>query len=272
MAQETVEPSIRELFNLSGKVAVVTGGARGIGKAITRRLAEAGAAVVMASRDEKVGTKVTKEFTAAGYKVAWMRCDVSNEAEVTSLMANTVKTFGGIDILVNDAAAFPLKRITEMDVATYNQVYDVGVKGTLLCCMKACQQMIKQGRGGAIVNIGSTSAHMPTIGFTAYDSSKAAIVMLSRTLALELAQYNIRVNTLSPGFTASSPELAKQEAWRFPRMPLGHRAARTDEQARVILFLVSEASSYITGTEIICDGGYSLTAIYDNDKLKSFGA
>jgi len=272
MVREMVEPSIRELYDLSGKVAVVTGGARGIGKAITKRLAEAGAAVVMASRDRKIGTEVSQEFTAMGYKVGWTRCDVSDESNVASLVAKTVETFGGIDILVNNAGVFPVKRVTEMDVATYNQVYDINVKGTMLCCIRVCQQMIRQGRGGAIVNITSFSANLPTIGFTAYDSSKAAIVMLTKTLALELAQHDIRVNSVSPGITASSPELEKQESWRFPRVLLGHRASRSDEQARVVLFLASPAASHVTGIDIICDGGYSLTTIYDSQHLKAFGA
>ena len=272
MEKEVVEPSIRELFDLSGKVAVVTGGARGIGKAITKRLAEAGAAVVMASRDKEVGDEVARELTAMDYNVAWMRCDVSDDSEVTSLMANTVKTFGGLDILVNNAAVFPLKPVTEMDVATYAQVYDVNVKGTLLCCISGCQQMIRQGRGGVIVNIASMSANLPTIGFTAYDSSKAAVVMLTKTLALELARYNIRVNSVSPGFTASSPHLEKQESWRCPRVVLGHRAASSDEEARVVLFLASPASNFITGTDILCDGGTSLPTIYDSQHLKALGS
>jgi len=271
MVQEQKYLSIKELFDLSGKVAIVTGGTAGIGLAVTKRLIEAGAAVVMAARNPERGENVAQELSHTGYKVTFVKCDISQESEVTNLVATTVKTYGGLDILVNNAAIFPNKPITEMDVETYDTVMDINVKGTFLCCLQASQQMIKQGRGGSIINIASGSAFMPTVGFTVYDSSKAAVVMLTRTLALELARYNIRVNSCSPGLTATSwaatPEDVARASRRFRRIPLGHRPARPDEQANVVLFLASSAASYMTGSDILNDGGVTMTAIHDAEAL-----
>ncbi len=271
MVQEEKYLSIKELFDLSGKVAVVTGGTAGIGLASTKRLAEAGAMVVMAARDPKRGQNVSQELSRTGHKVAFVKCDLSQESDINNLFETTVKTFGGLDIMVNNAATFPNKPITEMDVETWNIVMDVNLKGTYLCCAKAAKQMIKQGRGGSIINIASASAFMPSLGFTAYDSSKAGMVMLTKTLALELAPYNIRVNSLSPGLTAttflSTPEGLASASWRFSRIPLRHYPCRPDEQANVVLFLASGAATYMTGSDILNDGGITLTAIHHREAL-----
>jgi NAD(P)-dependent dehydrogenase (short-subunit alcohol dehydrogenase family) len=263
--------SIAKLFDLSDEVAIVTGGTAGIGLAITKRLAEAGATVVMAARDHKRGQGISQELSCTGHKVTFLKCDVSQELDINNLFETTVKTFGGLDILVNNVAAFPNKPISEMDLETYTTVMDTNVRATYLCCAEAAKQMIKQGRGGSIINIASASAFMPTIGFTAYDSSKAAVVMLTRTLALELAPHNIRVNSLSPGLTMttflSAPEVLARESWRFSRIPLRHYPCRAEEQANVVLFLASPASSYMTGSDIVNDGGLTLTAIHHRDAL-----
>jgi NAD(P)-dependent dehydrogenase (short-subunit alcohol dehydrogenase family) len=272
MAKEQKYLSIKELFDLTGKTAIVTGGTSGIGLASVKRLAEAGAAVMIAARNADKGKAAAQELKAAGLKVAFVKCDVSQESDVTNLIKTTVKTFGGLDILVNDAAIYPMKPITDPDmgVGFYDEMYGINVRGTFMCCLEASRQMIKQGRGGSIINIGSASAYMPTIGMTVYDSTKAAVVMMTRTLALELAPHNIRVNSCSPGLTATSwatPENMEGWSWRFRRIPLGHRPARPEEQANMVLFMASPAASYMTGADVIIDGAVSLTAVHDSDAL-----
>ena len=257
--------SIGELFDLSGKVAIVTGGASGIGFASAKRLAEAGAAVLIADLNSEAGKQKTKELTAADYKAAFAKCDVTDEVQVTNVINTAVKTFGGLDIMVNNAGSYPLRLITEMDVKLWNRVMDINFKGVFFCCLKASQQMIKQERGGSIINIASASAFHPTIGFTAYDSSKSGVWMFTRTLAVELAPYRIRVNSISPGPIltegSSSPEAIEMNKIRLKGRLLteGNRQGRPDEIANIVLFLASPASSFFIGSDIVADGGWTIT-------------
>ena len=199
MLKEQEHLSIGEIFDLRGKVAAVTGGASGLGFASARRLAEAGAAVLIADINPEAAKSKNEELTAAGYKINFVKCDVTQESDVDNMIDTAVKTFGGLDIMVNNAGIYPLKPITEMDVETWDMTMNINMKGVFFCCLKASKQMIKQGRGGSIINMSSASAFQPTVGFTAYDSSKSGVWMLTRTLALELATYGIRVNSISPG-------------------------------------------------------------------------
>ncbi len=265
MVQEQKYLSIGELFDLSGKVAIVTGGASGIGFACAKRLAEAGAAVLIADLNPEAGKKKTKELTTAGYKAAFAKCDVTDEVQVTNMVDTAVKTFGGLDIIVNNAGSYPLRLITEMDVKFWNRVMDINFKGVFFGCLKASQQMIKQERGGSIINIASASAFQPTKGFTAYDSSKSGVWMLTRTLAVELAPYRIRVNSVSPGPIltegSSSPEAIEMNKHRLKGRLLteGNRQGRPDEIANIVLFLASPASSFFIGSDIVADGGWTIT-------------
>jgi len=262
MVQEQKYLSIGELFDLSGKVAIVTGGASGIGFACAKRLAEAGAAVLIADLNPEAGKKKAKELTTAGYKADFVKCDVTQEPHVTNMVDTAVKTFGGLDIMVNNAGIYPLKPITEMDVETWDRIMDINMKGVFFGCLKASQQMIKQGRGGSIINTASASAFHPTIGFTAYDCSKAGVWMLTRTLAVELAPYKIWVNSVSPGPIqtegTSSPEAIELNRRRLHRILMG-RIGGPDEIANIVLFLASRASSLITGSDIVADAGWTLT-------------
>jgi len=262
MIEEQKYLSIGELFDLSGKVAIITGGASGIGFACAKRLAEAGAAVMIADLNSGAGKKKTKELTSADYKAAFVKCDVTQGLQVTNMVNTAVKTFGGLDIMVNNAGRYPKKLITEMDVKAWDRVMDINFKGVFLCCLKASQQMIKQERGGSIINIASASAFHPTIGFTACDSSKAGVWMLTRTLAVELAPYKIWVNSISPGPIQtegrSSPEDIAFNKRRLNRILMG-RIGRPDEIANIVLFLASPASSFITGSDIVADAGWTLT-------------
>ena len=254
--------SIRELFDLGGKTAIVTGGASGIGFGCAKRLAEAGAAVLIADLNPETGKEKTEELTGAGYKANFVKCDVTQESDVKNLVETAVKTFGGLDIMVNNAGIYPAKLITEMDVEAWDTVMDINMKGVFFGCLKAALQMIKQGRGGSIINIASASATHPTLGFTAYDSSKAGVWMLTRTMAVELAPYNIQVNSVSPGPIqtegVSSPEAIEFNKRRLNRLLMG-RVGRPDEIANIVLFLASPASSLITGSDVVADAGWNLT-------------
>jgi len=263
MVEEQKYLSIKELFDLSGKVAIVTGGASGMGFASARRLGEAGAAVLIADINPQTGKKKTKELAGAGYKVDFVKCDVTQESDVTNMVDTAVKTFGGLDVMVNNAGIYPIKPITEMDAKTWDRIMDINMKGLFFCCLKASQQMIKQGRGGSIINLASASAFHPTIGFTAYDSSKAGVWMLTRTLAVELAPYKIWVNSVSPGPIltegTSSPEAIELNKRRLHKRLLMDRVGSPDEIANIVLFLASPASSFFTGSDIVADGGWTLT-------------
>jgi 2-deoxy-D-gluconate 3-dehydrogenase len=264
MAKEQKYMSIGELFDLRGKVAAITGGASGMGFASARRLTEAGAAVLIADINPETGKKKTKELADAGCQVDFVKCDVTRESDVANMVNAAVKTFGGLDIMVNNAGIYPLKPFAEMDTEAWDRVMNINMRG-LFFCLKAGRQMIKQGRGGSIINITSASAFHPTAGFTAYDSSKSGVWMLTRTLAVELAPHGIRVNSVSPGPIltegSSSPEAMEMNKHRLKGRLLtdGNRQGRPDEIANAILFLASPASSFFIGSDLIADGGWTLT-------------
>ena len=264
MVHEQKYVPAKELFDLNGKAAIVTGGASGIGFGCAKRLAESEASVVIADVNAEMGKQATQKLTSAGYKVAFVKCDVRQESDVTNLVETTVRTFGGLDIMLNDAGIYPLNPITEFDTETWDRIMDINMKGTAFGCVKASQQMIKQGRGGSIINIASVSAVYPTSGLSAYDASKGGVKMLTRTLALELAPYNIRVNSVSPGTIhtegTSGPDFLEYNQRRLYRVALG-RMGTPDDIARVVLFLASPASSYVTGSDIVVDGGITLTTL-----------
>jgi len=264
MVQEQKYVPAKELFDFSGKVAIVTGGAMGIGFGCAKRLAECGAAVVIGDVNPEKGKQATQELTSAGYKAAFAECDVRQESDVTNLVETAAKTFGGLDIMLNNAGIYPVKPIGEMDSATWDRVMDITLRGTFFGCLKASQQMIKQGRGGSIINIVSISAVFPTVGLTAYDAAKGGAKMLTRTMALELAPHNIRVNSISPGMIhtegTSGPDFLEYNKRRLCRVALG-RPGTPDDIARAVLFLASPASSYMTGSDVVVDAGFSLTTL-----------
>ena len=263
--------TIAELFNLKGKAAIVTGGAMGIGQAISFRLAEAGAAVMIADIDEEAARQTVEKIEADGGKAESMRADVSSAADAGEIARMTVEAFGGVDILVNNAGVYPVTPLDDITEDLWDKVLDINLKGTFLCSQAVARQMIKAEHGGKIVNLGSRAGIHPNAGMAHYCTSKAGVMMLTKSLALELAPHNILVNAVAPGVVLTPGALKqmqskpKDEAASkiglenlLARMPL-RRIGEPDDIARVVLFLASKAADYMTGTMLLADGGYELS-------------
>ncbi len=269
MAQRKEHVPIGKLINLASKRALVTGGARGLGFAISLRLAEAGAAIYIADSDPEKAREAGEELTGLGYKAMSGQCDVSLESEVRDMVKNAVEKMGGIDILVNCAGIYPRIPLAEMKADDFEKVTAVNLKGTYLCCREVGQRMIEQGKGGSIINIASIDALHPSKGMVAYDASKGGVLMLTKSLALELGEHDIRVNVIAPGAIVTEgvsstlrglpggPGRAQLKEF-LSRMALG-RMGRPDDIARVALFLASEMAGYMTGSLVVADGGYLIS-------------
>jgi NAD(P)-dependent dehydrogenase (short-subunit alcohol dehydrogenase family) len=268
MPQENIP--LKDLIDLTGKGAIVTGGARGIGLAIAHRLAEAGAAVLIADTDTREAEKAREELKGRGYTVHFARCDVSREDEVQKMVNVAAARMGGIDILVNNAGIYPRKPLLEMTAADFERVIAVNLTGTFLCSRYASQDMVERKRAGCIINIASIEAvHPSSTGMSAYDASKGGVLMLTRSLARELGPHGIRVNAIAPGGimtrgmlshmgtpTREEEKTQLKELKEFmARMALG-RMGEADDIARVVIFLASEMAGYITGEMVVVDGGY----------------
>jgi 2-deoxy-D-gluconate 3-dehydrogenase len=259
----------QQLLDLTGKTIIVTGGTLGIGYGITARLAEAGANVVVANRNVEEANEAVADLVQKGLQVKAVQVDVSKEAEVQNLMAQTIQLFGGLDILVNNAGIYPFEPLAELDSNEFDQVIDINLKGVYLTMKYASEVMIKQGRGGKIINVTSIDAiHPSMVGLAAYDASKHGVWGFTKNAALELAKHQIWVNAIAPGGilthgvavmqAAGKPiELARNPEPTPMDVPMG-RIGVPDDIGKVALFLASDMSSYMTGTQIVVDGGYLL--------------
>jgi len=259
-----------ELISLARKRAIVTGGAVGIGFAISYRLAEAGATILIVDKNGGMAEKASRELGSYGYQAAFVQCDVSQEEEVGGMVNSAVNKMGGVEILVNNAGVYPRIPLAQMTGEDFEQVISVNLKGAFLCSREASRRMIEQGQGGCIINIASIdSVHPSAKGLSAYDASKGGVLMLTRSLALELGQHDIRVNAIAPGGILTegvlsqlgglSAEQGKAQLKSFmARMALG-RMGNADDIGRVALFLASDLASYMTGSLIVVDGGYLIS-------------
>jgi NAD(P)-dependent dehydrogenase (short-subunit alcohol dehydrogenase family) len=263
---------IGELINLTNKRAVVTGGAMGIGFAISYRLAEAGASIVIVDVDSERAEKASEELRSNGYEARFIQADVSKEKEVRDTVNTIVEDVGGIDILVNNAGIYPYIPFAKITGDDIDKVLSVNLKGTLLCSREVSSNMIQQRQGGCIVNIASISSSRPVSkGFSIYDASKGGVHSLTKSMALELGQHSIRVNAIAPGSIMTEGMLSqgkglqpsewKAELKKFMASTVLGRLGRADDIGRVALFLASDLASYVTGTLIVVDGGYQLTGI-----------
>lgn len=245
-------------LSLEGKVAIVTGSSRGIGRAIALGFAEAGADVVVCSRTLSDLEKVAEEIRALGRRSLAVETNIATKSDVDNLVAKTVEEFGTIDILVNNAAMNIMRPLIELREDGWDKVMNVGLKGYYLCSQAAAKVMIERKKGN-IINIASTAAVEASPLLGAYSISKAGVVMLTKLLAADLARYNIRVNAIGPGVVRTG---FSEPIWGNPEVlktivagiPLG-RIAEPEDIVSVALFLASDASSYITGQTIYVDGG-----------------
>jgi 2-dehydro-3-deoxy-D-gluconate 5-dehydrogenase len=253
------QPALAQLLDLSGRGAIVTGAAMGIGLGIARRLHEAGAGVLIADVDEQAARGVASELEGArpGSALA-VRADVSDPEDVRRLVRSTVEGFGTVDILVNNAGIYPVAPMLQMELATFRRVLDVNLTGLFLCTQEAAARMIEQGSGGRIVNITSIDAlHPSMVGLAHYDASKHGAWGFTKNVARELAPHGILVNAVAPGGieTPGTGEVDEESMKAFEAMiPMG-RMGDADDIARTVLFLSSQLSSYMTGAQIVVDGG-----------------
>ena len=244
--------------DLKGKAAIVTGGGRGIGRAIALGLAGAGASVAVAGRTQQEIENVSSEIQKLGGKALAVPTDLTVTAQLENLVQTAAKEFGRIDILVNNAARSFLRSLLDLREDGWDKVFDTNVKAVWLLSRAVARKMIEQ-KGGRIINITTVGAEKAELGMAAYGSSKAALKMLTRCMAREWAQYGIRVNAVGPGLTRtdfskpiwSNPEVAKHVS---SAIPMG-RLAEPEEIVGSVLFLASEAANFITGHSIYVDGG-----------------
>ncbi len=248
---------IADLLNLTGKTAIVTGGAVGIGYGIAYRLAEAGANVIIANRTQDEGVKAAGELTKNGWKATAICTDVSKEQDVENMVNETISAYGSLDILVNNAGIYPSMPVMQMKLDDFERVLDINLKGVFLCTKYCARQMIKQGRGGKIINITSIDAMHPSmVGLAHYDASKHGEWGFTKNIALELAPQKIWVNAIAPGgIMTPGAQKTQQTATNVPGMdmqnmikeftakiPMG-RFGEQDDIGKVALFLASDMSS-----------------------------
>ncbi|MCX6000594.1 MAG: SDR family NAD(P)-dependent oxidoreductase [Chloroflexi bacterium] len=258
--------AVPQLLDLSGRSAIVTGGAAGIGQAISVRLAEAGARVIVADIDLAGGQKTVDAIRLGGGKAEAVRADVRSRKDAVEVVKAALDAFGGLDILVNNAAVYPFSLVMKISEETWDRTIDTNLKGLFFYSQAAAEVMIKAGRGGRIVNLASIDALRPTRGTAHYDASKGGVLMLTKAMALELAAHNILVNAIAPGAVATPGNqvmiklLHTDEVFAknlLSRIPLG-RVAEPDDIAKMVLCLVSGAADYVTGSLVVVDGGYLL--------------
>jgi NAD(P)-dependent dehydrogenase (short-subunit alcohol dehydrogenase family) len=244
---------------LDGRVAIVTGGSRGIGRAVVAALAEAGAGVMFCGRDEEVGRQAERELVGV---VAFHRADVGREAEVAAMVAACTETLGAPTILVNNAGVNANFDATEMTEEEWDRFFDIDLKAAWLGAKYVLPGMKEAGRG-SIVNVSSLHGFATLEGFFPYAAAKSGLVGLTRSLALDYGQHGIRVNCVAPGFidtrlVRESIELNDDEAAAEKRMTAGvalDRIGEPEEVARVVRFLAGEEASYVTGASLLVDGG-----------------
>jgi len=259
--------TIAELFDLRGKVAIVTGGAMGIGKGISMRLAEAGASIMIPDLNLEVAQKTVAEIKALGGKATAIQADVSNINDAQKVIDATLKAFGDLDIMVNNAGIYRFMPAIDMTEAMWDKTLGINLKGLMFFSQAAAKAMIAAKHGGKIINIASIDGFRPTGNLAHYDASKGGVVMLTKAMAQEWAPHGILVNAVAPGGintpgaaalmpsgNMSAEQLMELSKSFVAKLPL-KRMGEPDDIGKVVLFLASAAADYMVGSVIIADGG-----------------
>ena len=254
---------ILDKFSLAGQIGIVTGGGQGLGKAFCLAYAEAGADVVVAEFNETTGSETAKEIEALGRRSLFIQTDVTSKPSVEAMVAKTVAEFGKVDFIMNNAGIVKWQEAENVSEEDWMAVINVNLSGVFYCCQAAAKQMIKQG-GGRIINIASMSGlivNQPQ-NQASYNISKAAVIHLTKSLGTEWAKHNIRVNSISPGYMEGplAAPLMKDPNYGPKWMdatPM-HRPGKPQELCGVAVLLASEASTFMTGSNVVIDGGYTV--------------
>jgi NAD(P)-dependent dehydrogenase (short-subunit alcohol dehydrogenase family) len=253
----------RVSFDFTGKIVIVTGAARGIGRSMVKHFVESGAQVVAADRDAE---GLTETCAHLGDRVTALVADISSVDGAKAIVDEAMNRFGGVDVCVNNAAVAPHTSLLKERAEVWDRVYAVNCRGTFLMTQAAAQAMIEGGKGGRIINFSSAASKRGSPGGAAYASSRAAVEAFTRVAAIEMGPHNILVNTVSPGLIDTQPKplpevMAEGLRARIPTLPLA-RPGEPEEVVGVVLFLASDASSYINGAVISVDGGASVGTRY----------
>ena len=259
--QEPKYQSIKEMYDLTGKTAIVTGGAMGLGFATAKRLCEAGASVVIGDMNVEASEEAIENLKESGYNPGFVKCNTTNQNDIDNAIAFAVENFGSLDILVNNAGIYPVIPFLEYDEEFWDHTFNVDLKAVFFFALKASKQMIKQKRGGNIINLSSVVRIRPMPDLEAYVTSKGGVFYLTKNLALELAKYDIRVNSITPGLFKTPgnthPNLKEIHESMALATPMKRRG-EPFEIGNVVLFLVSGAASFVTGIDVLVDGGFVL--------------
>jgi NAD(P)-dependent dehydrogenase (short-subunit alcohol dehydrogenase family) len=249
-------------MKLKGQVAIVTGAGRNIGEDTAKLLALEGAKIAVVDFDKERGEKVASDINSSGGQAQAFLADISNEGDISKLMQDVVALWGGIDILVNNAAISDNKHILEITKAEWDKVLAVTLTGPFLMSKMAAAEMVKKGSGGKIVNVGSTSGFYGRKRAVAYTSAKGGLVALTRAMAVQLASHDIRVNAVIPNKIGSPVGKSEFDPTR-PVVNLRGRNGVPMDLARAVLFLVSDDSDFIVGDTLFVDGGVSAMMVGD---------
>jgi NAD(P)-dependent dehydrogenase (short-subunit alcohol dehydrogenase family) len=250
------------LFGLSGNVSVVTGSGRGLGKVMAQGLAAAGAMVVVCSRSLGEAEQTAQDIVGAGGTAAATRVDISDRKSCGDLIEFAVERFGKIDVLVNNAGVTFISPAEECTESEWDQTLETNLKGYFLCSQLVAPQMMDQGTRGSIINISSIASAIGAHGLMAYSASKGEVNQFTRVMAVEWAPKDIRVNAVAPGYlahvmTGTDQHTRPEEEQRIIDLTPMARRGRLEEFVGPVVFLASEASSYMTGTVLFVDGGYT---------------
>ncbi|OMB96695.1 SDR family oxidoreductase [Mycobacterium colombiense] len=253
--------NVMDLFGLRGKRALVTGASSGIGRKVAQAYVQAGADVAIAARNVEALERIAGELAADGAgKVVPIRCDVTRPDQVTGMVDRVIAELGGIDIAVCNAGVIDVVPMLDMSPEEFQRIQDTNVTGVFLTAQAAARAMVAQGRGGVIITTASMSGSIINVPQQVghYCASKAAVIHLTKAMAVEFAPHNIRVNSVSPGYILTElvePLTEFHRQWE-PKIPLG-RIGRPEELTGLYVYLASEASSYMTGSDVVIDGGYT---------------